>query len=927
MAYSTTRSLWPIDLINFRQLLFLFFVLFLGTSIAEAGVQPLARRGTLDLRKVDLTDQTIELTGQWKWYWHQLRSPKQAESAAEYIDFPQQWSASTWQQQALPRQGFATYGLIILLPARHRPLSLKLPDQNTAYRLFVNGKELAHDGNPTTSAATTIPHWSTQLVSLPVSGDTLTLLLQLANYQHAKGGSTKAITIGESTKMASDLAIEQAMAVFMTGFVLMSGLFFLGLFAFSSMDRPMLYYGLFCLAYSYRLMGTDYYILHTLFPQIPWYISIRLEYGSLYLAIGLFVQYTQSLYPRDTHPVIIRAMAWLCFAFLGTVLLLPPMLFTHLMDAFLGLMVAYIGYAIYVYWMAFRRKRPGATYSLMSTGLLLTVFTLILIQYFGFVAPLQIELFAGYLGFFFLQSLVLAFRFTYALNEARYTEKQFLANMSHEIRTPLNAILGFSEMLEAAPLDKEQKESLHYIRTAGKNLLTIVNDILDIAKIEAGMLPLEIIPFSLGSLADSIRTMILPVATEKNLSLVVEIDPTLPAIVLGDPTRLTQILLNLLSNAVKFTQQGSVIARIVNVGETADSIRVRFSVQDTGIGMAPEVLPYIFERFRQANDFTTRYYGGTGLGLSIVKSLTEMQGGWVTVSSTLGQGSCFTLEIPYKPTANPQEPTVDLSVEPQLTATQNVRILVVEDNLINQKLAQQVLKRLGYTSQIVENGQEALDLLKVTNFDLILMDIQMPIMDGYTTTRYIRTTLQSSVPIIAMTAHALASEREQCLQAGMNDFIPKPFQLDELQRIMRKYTPSTLKATPAEPDKTAKRPVTSFALEPLLLSVDNDSAFAAEVLDLFLSQTSQELGQIKQAIAQNDNVTIARLVHTQKVPIRTFGLTQISQLIDTFEAQLAANNDPVQISSLIKQYVAAIEAELPAMQTALSNLQKDSVTD
>lgn len=827
----------------------------------------------------------------------------------------------------MPRQGFATYCLTVLLPATHAPLSLKLPDQNTAYRLFVNGRELAHDGNPTTSAATTVPRWSTQLIPLVALGDTLRLLLQVANYQHAKGGTIKAITLGESTQLTSGLAMDQAMTVFLTGFVLMSGLFFLGLFAFSAMDRPMLYYGLFCVAYSYRVIGTDSYVLHTLFPQIPWFVSIRFEYGSLYMAIGLFVKYTQSLYPRDTHPPIVRVMAWLCFAFAGTVLFLPPMLFTRLMDPFLGLMVAYIGYAIYVYWMAFRRKRPGATFSLMSTGLLLTVFTLILVQYFGFAAPLQIELFVGYVGFFFLQSLVLAFRFTYALNEARYTEKQFLANMSHEIRTPLNAILGFSEMLESAPLNGEQKESLHYIRTAGKNLLTIVNDILDIAKIEAGMLPLESIPFSISSLADSIRTMILPVATDKNLSLVVETDPTLPAIVLGDPTRLTQILLNLLSNAVKFTSQGSVTAQIVNAGETVDSVRIRFSVLDTGIGMATEVLPHIFERFRQANDFTTRYYGGTGLGLSIVKSLTEMQGGWVTVSSVLGKGSCFTLEIPYKLAANPQEPTVDLSVEPQLAATQNVRILVVEDNLINQKLAQQVLKRFGYSIQIAENGQEALDLLKKTQYDLILMDIQMPIMDGYTTTRFIRTTLQSSVPIIAMTAHALASEREQCLQAGMNDFIPKPFQLDELQRIMRKYLPSALKTAPAEQDKPESIPATGFMLEPLLLSVDNDLAFAAEVLSLFLSQTSLEIGQIKQAMAHNDNATIGRLIHTQKVAIRTFGLTQISQLIDSLEARLAAGNDPVQTNLLVKQYVAALEAELPVMQEVLSNLQKDSVAD
>ncbi|GAB3800429.1 ATP-binding protein [Spirosoma humi] len=905
----------------------LLILLYVGTPVAEAQKQPLAHRGVLDLRGVDLTQHTVELSGEWKWYWHQLRLPNQPESTGEYITLPRLWTNSTWQQKPLPGQGFATYSLTVLLPARSVPLDLEVPDYNTAYRLFINGKEAAHNGNPTTSPETTEPHWSTQLVSLPATGDTVTLLLQLANFQHAKGGVTKSMVLGESGKLDSKLALEQAMSVFLTGFVLMSGLFFLGLFGFSSMDRSMLYYGLFCLIYSYRLIGADHYVLHTLFPNIPWAVSVRLEYISLYLGIGLFTAYSKALYPKDIHPQIVKAMIWVCFALAATVLVLPPLQFSRLMAPFLVLMVWYIGYALYVYWKAYRKRRPGSRFSLMSTGLLLTVFSLILSQYFGLTSPMMIELFVGYLGFFFLQSLVLAFRFAYALNEARYTEKQFLANMSHEIRTPLNAILGFSEMLETAPLNGEQKESLHYIRTAGKNLLTIVNDILDIAKIEAGMLPLESIPFSLTLLVDSIRTMIQPVATDKNLSLVVETDPTLPAVVLGDPTRLTQILLNLLSNAIKFTKHGQVTARIEKVAETADSVRVRFSVQDTGIGMAPDILPHIFDRFRQANDFTTRYYGGTGLGLSIVKSLTEMQDGWVKVSSVLDEGSCFTLEIPYKITAAVQEPTVDLSMESSSPDSQPVRILVVEDNLINQKLALQVLKRLGYSTQIAENGQQALDYLQTDKYDLVLMDIQMPVMDGYTATRQIRTTLQNNVPIIAMTAHALASEREQCLQAGMNDFIPKPFQIEELQRVMRKYTPPPVKASGAEVVRASARPVTGFSIDPLLSSVDNDVAFAAELLDLFLTQTSTELEQITQAQSEGNIKVIGSLIHTQKVPIRTFGLTHISQLIDTLEMQIAAHKDMTAIDALVSQYVSMLKDELPAMQAALATMQKDIVTD
>ena len=431
--------------------------------------------------------------------------------------------------------------------------------------------------------------------------------------------------------------------------------------------------------------------------------------------------------------------------------------------------------------------------------------------------------------------------------EAASLKESFLANMSHEIRTPLNAMLGFSNLLETTVLTVEQKEFVTFIRTAGKNLLTIVNDILDISKIEAGMLQLETIPFSIRSLVVSVQTMFQATAAEKDLQLVVEIDPALPPVVLGDPTRLTQILLNLISNAIKFTKEGGISIFITQKSQSNGSVRVLFTVQDTGIGIAADMLPHVFERFRQASDFTTRFYGGTGLGLNIVKSLTEMQGGTVSVTSKEGQGSRFVLEMPYAVAPDPVMPTPDPVVALPGPEGRALTVLVVEDNVMNQKLALQVLKRLGYRAIVAENGQKALDTLQQHAVDIVLMDIQMPVMDGYETTRHIRHTLQSTVPIIAMTAHALASEREQCLRAGMNDFVPKPFQVDELQRVMRNYLP---RPTPlpdsAESPKTAPTPFpATFSLESLLHVVDQDSDFAAEVMDLYLSQAPVELGNLR----------------------------------------------------------------------------------
>ncbi|GAB3256720.1 hypothetical protein GCM10027347_18700 [Larkinella harenae] len=499
--------------------------------------------------------------------------------------------------------------------------------------------------------------------------------------------------------------------------------------------------------------------------------------------------------------------------------------------------------------------------------------------------------------------------------DARHTEKQFLANMSHEIRTPLNAILGFSNLLDSTALSSEQKEFVDYIRTAGKNLLTIVNDILDISKIEAGMLPLESIPFSITSLVDSIRTMLDSTASDKSLYLTVVTDPDLPPVVLGDPTRLTQILLNLLSNAIKFTKQGGVTVLIENREQGDEFAQIRFTVEDTGIGMEKEILPHIFERFRQASDFTTRYYGGTGLGLNIVKSLAEMQGGWVNVESNLGEGSTFTLEIPYKLAPHQADHEIELEVDKSTAEAREVSILVVEDNVMNQKLALQVLSRLGYTAQVAENGQKALDLLQKESVDLILMDIQMPVMDGYTTTYHIRNTLKNAVPVIAMTAHALANEREQCLQAGMNDFIPKPFQIDELQRIMRKYLPTVPTKLPTQ--KPYMLPKPSFTVEPLLDAVGNDMTFAGEMMTLFLHQTPSEIQQLRQCLEEGDLAAIKRLIHTQKAVIQTFGLNEAARLIMNTEALIAEKKPMSEIVPLVEQYILVLESELPAIRAVL----------
>lgn len=372
--------------------------------------------------------------------------------------------------------------------------------------------------------------------------------------------------------------------------------------------------------------------------------------------------------------------------------------------------------------------------------------------------------------------------------DAAVIKEQFMANMSHEIRTPLNAIIGFNNRLNKTKLDDEQKEYANAVQSSGENLLAIVNDILDFSKIEAGMVRIEEIRFNLPQLLQSVVTMFFVQAKEKHVHLELKINDNVPQDILGDPTRLTQILINLIGNALKFTNQGSVnvIADIISIDE--QKANIRFRVKDTGIGISEEKISEIFDRFTQAKSDTSRIFGGTGLGLSIAKKLVELQAGSISVESIKNEGSVFVFNIPYKIAEGVVE-NVKPKNEPieKVKTGNNVKILIVEDNLLNQKLAGFMLKDWGFDYDICSNGKIAVEKLKTETYNLILMDIQMPEMNGYEATEFIREELKLTLPIIAMTAHALPGEREKCVGFGMSDYISKPIKEIDLRNLITKY--------------------------------------------------------------------------------------------------------------------------------------------
>ncbi len=371
---------------------------------------------------------------------------------------------------------------------------------------------------------------------------------------------------------------------------------------------------------------------------------------------------------------------------------------------------------------------------------------------------------------------------------ASRTKSQFLANMSHEIRTPMNGVIGMTELLAATPLDAGQREITETIRSSGQILLAIINDVLDLSTIESGQLALDKSPFALGSVLSQAVKVVSPAAAAKGLAIEVDADAAIPAHLVGDPLRLGQVLVNLLSNAVKFTDVGrvTVSTRLVPAAGTATAA-IRIEVRDSGIGIEPERLSRLFQPFEQGDASMSRRFGGTGLGLAISKRLIELMDGRLWGRSQPGVGSTFSLELPLRAAETPSVPSRPLPAAlPEPKPISPLRLLIAEDNPVNQRVASRMLQKLGYQADVVENGRLAVEAAERQAYDVIFMDVQMPELDGLEATRRIKARTGVSPWIIALTAHALDDDRQQCLAAGMNDFLSKPVQLTELTAALER---------------------------------------------------------------------------------------------------------------------------------------------
>ena len=385
--------------------------------------------------------------------------------------------------------------------------------------------------------------------------------------------------------------------------------------------------------------------------------------------------------------------------------------------------------------------------------------------------------------------------------EANRAKSDFLANMSHELRTPMNAVLGIANILVANQTTQaKHRELITTLQLSAQSLMNLINDLLDIAKFESNDVKLEHIPFNLAEMIEEVISIISVKAEEKHIELNVNYAPVLNTEFIGDPLRIRQILMNLVSNSVKFTNKGSVTIDVQSICKTdckqnCKNIELIIKISDTGIGIAADKIEMIFSKFSQADTYITRKYGGTGLGLSICKTLISLMNGNISVTSTLNKGSCFTITIMLETGDEGKEKNASEIISSNITNMLNLNkplILLVEDHKPNVLLAGTLLENLGYRYEVAGDGKKALKKMEHRNFDIILMDIQMPEMDGLETTRHIRKNEKKNnlrhIPIIAMTAHALTDDREKCLKAGMDDYISKPFNFNDLKNKLEHFS-------------------------------------------------------------------------------------------------------------------------------------------
>lgn len=812
-----------------------------GTSF----LLPEAIQGVLDLSKVDFQKiETLPISGELEFYWNSLT----LQGDPVYLRGPRGWKIQF--PAGFPFDygygGYGTYRVIVLLPPELKEVGIYIPPQHSAYVLSINGEEVGWNGTVGTDPITHRGEWKPLIAQVKVEKPILEIILQVSDFTMDTGGYFYPLRIGlpQTVLMRHRTRSFAETATF--GILFFTGIYCLSMFFLHRREKGLLYLGIASVLFAIRTV-THGEMVYSLFFSVNVETVNKVRYLTLYLiplvVWGFFVQFLQ-LKKVPSSPKGLPMFQWvkmvgivagiLCAGFIGVTLGTPSRVFVPTLSYFpfyAGVLSVLILYGL----IEEIRKKNFQGWILLI-GFILLLVTIIHDLYIAsnrlwdnsFYSPF------GYVGFILSLSIVLGNRFSKLLeeqrvlvaereaqtqfletlvqertqelqkvndslaqavktaNDANQAKSTFLAMMSHEIRTSMNVVAGITELLEQSPLNRVQTEYIQTLRSAAEGLLAILNDVLDLSRIESGHIQLEQVETDLGALVEEIEILFKSMLVKKGLYLTCTIKERCPRTIVTDPTRLRQILSNLISNAIKFTSCGGI--RLTVSCESSfkenEEIQLRFEVEDTGIGIPADKIETIFQSFVQADGSINRRFGGTGLGLTISKRFVEMLGGSIQVKSIEGKGSTFVFTIRAKVVEVPD--TLfdrETPIENPVNLEHKLRILLVEDNAMNRLVGEALLKSLGLQSKAVSSGKEAIFCLQNDPWDLVLMDIEMPEMNGIETTQRIRNgeagTLNQQVPIIALTAHVLPDVYTQALEGGMDGYITKPISRENLLKAIQ----------------------------------------------------------------------------------------------------------------------------------------------